>query len=192
MANNPPELEPPYLEPTPYLRCTPRTAERGRESRPHSRYSIHNSLCPCEDRLVLREPPGVELTGNALNQLALLARLRDRNAALVVQPADYGFETFDNIGSHVCLHRLGRFQDFGKGFRTRGESSGAPQYQRMHPVWPWLHAAVLDGRGGRRLAVTTQIATVCHVRNPRALTPDHLHYDDTRRIRQAFSRRARY
>jgi hypothetical protein len=119
MMNNPAELELPYLEPTPYLRCTPRTAERERESRPHSRYSVHNPLCPCEDRFVLREPPRVELTSNALNQLALLARLRDRNTALVVQPADYGFEAFDNVGSHVCLHRLGRFRDPVRRFQTR-------------------------------------------------------------------------
>ena len=104
--NIPPELEPPYLEPTPYLRCTPRTIERERESQPYSRHSIHNSLCPCEGRFVLGQPPGVELTSNALNQLALLARLRDRRATLVVQPADYGLETFDNVGSHVRLHRL--------------------------------------------------------------------------------------
>ena len=106
MWNIPPELEPPYLEPTPYLRCTPRTIERERESRPYSRHSVHNSLCPCEGRFVLSEPPGVELTSNALNQLALLASLRDGRATLVVQPADYGFETFDNVGSHVRFHRL--------------------------------------------------------------------------------------
>jgi hypothetical protein len=110
MMGNPPELEPPDLEPTPYLRFTPRTVERGRESRQHSRYSVHNSLCPCEGRFVLREPPGVELTSNALNQLALLARLRDRKTTLVVQPTDYGFETCDSIGSHVCFYRLGRFR----------------------------------------------------------------------------------
>ena len=119
MMNNPAELESPYLEPTPYLKFTPRTVERGRESRPHSRYSAHNSLCPCVGCFVLHEPPGVELTSNTLNQLALPARLRDKNITLVVQPADYGFETFDNIGSHVRFHRLGRFRDPVRSLQTR-------------------------------------------------------------------------
>ena len=103
---DPPELESPYLEPTPYLKFTPCTVERGRENRPHSRYSVHNALCPCAGCFVLRELPGVELTSNALNQLALPARLRDIKTALAVQPTDYGFEMFDNIGSHVYFHRL--------------------------------------------------------------------------------------
>ena len=77
-----------------------------RESWPHSRHSIDNCLCPREGRFVLRQPPRVELASNALNQLALLACLRDGHATLVVQPADYGFEAFNNVGSHVRLHRL--------------------------------------------------------------------------------------
>jgi len=106
MSNNPPELEPLYLEPTLYLRRTSRTIEREGESRPHSRYYIHNSLCPGEGRFVLGEPPGVELTSNTLDQLALLAYLRDIRATLFVQPDDYDFKTFDSVGSHVPPHRL--------------------------------------------------------------------------------------
>ena len=74
----------------------------------HSRHSIHNCLRSREGRFVLCEPPRIKLTGNALNQVALLARLRNRHATLVVQTVDYGFEPFNNVGSHVRLHRLDR------------------------------------------------------------------------------------
>jgi hypothetical protein len=40
MMNNPAELELPYLEPTPYLRCTPRTAERERERAGHTHVTL--------------------------------------------------------------------------------------------------------------------------------------------------------
>lgn len=111
MMNNPPEFDPPYLELTPYLRCTPRTVESEGKNGLHSRHSIHNCFRSREGGFVLRESPRVELTGNAFNQVVLLARLRNGHAALVVQATDYVFETFNDVGSYVRLHRLSKINN---------------------------------------------------------------------------------